>query len=70
MPSEFLGVRPLNWDEIFHEDDDVENWADPATPSSGRSHPDDDNDNENGEGEVDTHGGETGTGKGTGTKDE
>jgi hypothetical protein len=55
---------------MFHEDDDVEIWADPAAPSSGRSHPGDDNDNENGEGEVDTHGGETGIGKGTGTKDE
>jgi len=68
-PGDFLGVRPLNWDEIIDEDDDDENWADPGAPSGGRSRPGDGNDNDNGECEEDTQGGEKGTGKGKGTKD-
>jgi len=68
-PGDFLAVRPLNWDEIFEEDDDDENWADPRVPSGGRSHPSDGNDNDESQGEEDTQGGEKGTGKGKGTKD-
>jgi len=58
----FLAVRPLNWDEIIHEDDDDENWADPGAPSGGRSHPGDDNDNDDGQGEEGRQGGGKGTG--------
>jgi len=68
-PGDFLAIRPLNWDEIIDEDDDDENWADPAAPSGGRSRPCDGNDNDDGEGEEDTQGGKTGTGKGKETKD-
>jgi len=68
-PGDFLAVRPLNWDVIIEEEDDDENWADPGSPSSGRSRPGKGNDNDNGEGEEDTQGGEKGTGKGKGTKD-
>jgi len=68
-PADFLSGRPLNWDEIIHEDDDDENWSDPGAQSSGRSPPGDGNDNDNGEGEEDTQGGEKGTGKGKGTKE-
>ena len=68
-PGDFLAVRPLNWDEIFDEDDDDENWADPGGPSGGRSRPGDGNDNDDSEGEEDTQSGEEGTGKGKGTKD-
>jgi len=68
-PGDFLAVRPLNWDEIIDEDDDVENWADPGVPSGGRSGLGDDNDNDDGEGEEDTQGGEKGTGKRKGTTD-
>jgi len=68
-PGDFLAVRPLNWDEIFDEDDDDENWADPGAPSGGRSRPGVENDNDDGEGEEDTQGGEKVTGKVKGTKD-
>jgi hypothetical protein len=68
-PGDFLGVRPLNWDEIIDEDDDDENWADPGGPSGGRSRPGDDNDTDEGESEEDTQCGEKGTGKGKRTKD-
>jgi len=68
-PGDFLAVRPLNWDEIFDEDDDDDNWADPGALSGGRSRPGDGNDNDDGESEEDTQGGEKGTGKGKGTKD-
>jgi len=68
-PGDFLAVRPLNWDEIFDDDDEDDNWADPGAPSGGKSHPGDFNDNDNGEGEEDTQGGEKGTRKGKGTKD-
>ena len=67
--GDFLAVKPLHWDEIIDEDDDDENWADPGTPSGGRSHPGDDNGNDDGECEEDTQGGEKGTGKGKGTQD-
>jgi hypothetical protein len=50
-PSDFLAVRPLNGHDIFDEDDDDENWADPRVPSGGRSRPRDSNDNDNGEGD-------------------
>ena len=68
-PGDFLAVKPLNWDEIFDEDDDDENWADPGAPRGGRSRPGDVNDNDNAEGEEDMQGSEKGTGKGKGTKD-
>jgi len=68
-PGDFLAVRPLNWDEIIDEDDDDENWADPAAPSGGRSRPGDDNDHDDREGEEDTQGGEKGPRKGKGTMD-
>jgi len=61
-PGDFLAFRPLNWDEIIDEDDDDENWADHAAPSSGQSRPGDDNDNDDGKGEEDTQGSEKGTG--------
>jgi len=63
-PGDFLGIRPLNWDEIIDEDDDDDNWADSGAPSGGRSRPSDGNDNDDSEGEEDTQGGEKGTGKG------
>jgi len=66
----FLAIRPLNWDEILNEDNDDENWEDPAVPCTGRSCPRDGNGNDNGEGEGNTQGGEKGTGQGKGTKDE
>jgi len=65
--GDFLGVRPLNWDGIIHEDNDNESWADPGAWSGGRSCPGDGNHNDNGEGEEDTQGGEKATGKGKGT---
>jgi hypothetical protein len=68
-PDDFLGLRPLNWDEIIDEDDDDENSADPGAPSGGRSRPGDGDDNDNGKGENDTQRGEKGTGKGKGTQD-
>jgi len=68
-PGIFLAVRPLNWDEIIHSDDDNENWADPGAPSRGRSHPGNGKDNDDGEVKEDTQGCETGSGKGNGTKD-
>ena len=68
-PGNILAIRPLNWDEIIDEDHDVENWADPGAPSSGRRRPGHGNDNDDGEGDEDTQGGEKGTEKGTGTKD-
>jgi hypothetical protein len=68
-PCDFLGVRPLNWDEIIDKDDHDEYWADPGTPSGGRSGPVVDNDNDDGDGEEDTQGGEIGTRKRKGTKD-
>jgi hypothetical protein len=68
-PSNVLGVRPLNWDELIDEDDDDENWADPGAPCDGRSRPGDGNDTDNGEGEEDTQGCEKGTGNEQGTKD-
>jgi len=68
-PGDFLVVRLLNWYEIIDEDDDDENWADPRTPSSGRSRPGDGNDNDHSKGEEDTQGSEKETGKGKGTKD-
>jgi len=68
-PGDFLTIRPLNWDEIFDDDDGEENWANPGAPSGGRSRPGNVNDNDNGEGEEDTQGGEKGTRKGEGTKD-
>ena len=69
-PGNFLAVRPLNWDEIIDEDENEDNWADPAAPSGGRSRPGNgnDNDNDDGECEKDMQGGEKGTGKGKGTK--
>jgi len=67
-PGGFLAVRPLNWDDIIDEDDDVENWSDPGTLRGGRSHPGDGNDNDNSEGEEDTQGGEKWTGNGKGSK--
>jgi hypothetical protein len=67
-PGDFLGVRPLNWDEIIDKDDDDDNWADPGAPRGGRSRPGDGNDNDNGESEEDTQGAGKGTGKGKGTK--
>jgi len=68
-PGDFLAVRPLNRDEIFDEDDDDEDWADPGAPSGGRSRPGDGNDNDNSEGEDDMQGGEKGTRTGNGTQD-
>jgi hypothetical protein len=68
-PSDFLAVKPRNWNDIIVEDDDDENWADPGAPRGGRSRPGDDNDNDDGEVEEDMQGGEKPTGKGKGTKD-
>jgi len=62
--SDFLAVRPSNWDVILDENDDDENWADPGAPSGGRGSHGDGNDNDNGEGEEDKQGGEEGNGKG------
>jgi hypothetical protein len=56
-PSDFLAVRPLNWDEIINEDDDEENWADTGAQSSRRSCRGDGNNNDDGESEEDTEGG-------------
>jgi len=68
-PGNFLAVRPVNWDEIIDDDDDDENWADPRTPSRGRSCSNDSNDNDDSEGEEDTQGGEKGPGNGKSTND-
>ena len=68
-PGNLLAVRPLNWDEMIHQDDDDENWADPGGPSGVQSRPGCGNQNDNGKGKEDTQGGEKGTGKGSGTKD-
>jgi hypothetical protein len=67
--GDYLAIRPLNWDEIFGEDDDDENMADAAAPNSERSRPSDGNDNDDSEGEEHTLGGERGTEKEKGTKD-
>jgi len=66
-PVDYLAVGPLDWDEIIDEDDDDEDWADPGTPSGGRSCLGYDNDKDDGEGEDDTQGGEKRTGKWKGT---
>jgi len=68
-PGYFLGVGPLNWDEIIDKDDDDENKADRRAPSGGPRRPGDDNDNDNGESGKDTQGGENGTGEKQGTND-
>jgi hypothetical protein len=68
-PSDFLVVRPLNWDEIINEDDDEENWADTGVQSSRRSCRGDGNNNDDGESEEDTEGGVKGTRKKKGTTD-
>jgi len=68
QPGNFLAVRPPNWDEIIDEDDDEENWVDPAAPCSAKYRHDNDNDNDDGEGEEDQQGGEKGTRKVLGTK--
>jgi hypothetical protein len=47
-PGDFLAIRPDNWDELIHEDNDDGNWAHPGGPSGGRSHPVDGNDKEDG----------------------
>jgi len=67
-PGNFLAVRPRNWYNIFDEDDDDENWAEPGAPRGGRRSPGDGNDNGNSEGEEYTQGGDNGTGKGKDTK--
>jgi hypothetical protein len=61
-------VRPLNWNEIIHKDDDNDNWADLGAPSSRRNLTNDGNNNDVSEDEEDMQGGEKGTGKGKGTK--
>jgi hypothetical protein len=66
-PATFLAVRSLNWDEIFEEDDDGENWADPDGPSSGCSCPRDGSYNHDRDGEENRQGGEAGSGTGKGT---
>jgi hypothetical protein len=63
-----LVVRPLNGDEIFDEEDDDENRADPGSLSGGRSRRSDGNDIEDCEGEGDTQGGEEETRKEKSTK--
>jgi hypothetical protein len=68
-PGDFLGVRPLNWEEIIDEDDDDDNWAYPGALYGGRSSPGDGNDNDIGESEEDTQGGEKGTWNWKGTHD-
>jgi hypothetical protein len=68
-PSDFLAVRPLNWDEIPDEDDDDDNWAHPGAPSGGRSRPSNGNNNDDIDGEEDMQGSEKGTGKGKRKKD-
>jgi hypothetical protein len=67
--GDVLAVRPLNWDEIIHEDKDKENCADPTAPNHGGKRPNDGYANHNPEGEQDTQGGEKGTRKGKRSKD-
>jgi hypothetical protein len=67
-PDDLLAVRPLNWDEIFDDVDDVENWAKPRVLRGGRSHPGDGNDNDDEKGVEDTQGSDTGTGRRKGVK--
>jgi hypothetical protein len=62
-PGNVQDVRPLHWDEIIDEDDDDDNWADPESPSGGKSRPSDGNDNDDSEGEEDTPGSEKGQGR-------
>jgi len=57
-PTDFLPVRPLNWDAIMNDDDDDEHWVAPGVPIGGRSRRCDGNDNANSQGEEDMHGGE------------
>jgi len=54
---------------MIDEGDDDENWADPRSPSGGRTCPGDGIDNDNSEGEEDMQGGEKGTRKGKRRKD-
>jgi len=68
-PGDFRVISPLNWNQIFNEDDDDENWVDPGVRSVGRSRPGDCTDNDDGEGEEDTQGAEKETGKRKDTKD-
>jgi len=68
-PGDFLGITPLNWDEIIDEDDADVNCADSGAPSGGRRRPGNGNDNDDGKGEEDTQGGEKETGEGKGTMD-
>jgi len=70
QPGNFVGIRPLDWDEIFEGDDDAEKWMDHGASSGERSCPPDGNDNDNGKGEEDAEAGEKGTRKGNGTKDD
>jgi hypothetical protein len=54
-------VSPRNWDEIIDEDDADQNWAEPGSTSSARSHPVDGDDNDYGESEEHMHEGENRT---------
>jgi hypothetical protein len=68
-PTNFLAVRPRNWNQIIDKDFDENNWAGLRASSGRQSHPGDDNDNDKSEGEENTEGGEKGMGKVKGTKD-
>jgi hypothetical protein len=63
-----LVVTPLNGDEIFDEENDDENWADPGALSGGRSRRRDGNDTDDSEGKGDAQGGEEETRKEMSTK--
>jgi hypothetical protein len=40
-PGDFLGVRPVNWNEVINKDDDNDNKVDSGVQSGGRSRPGD-----------------------------
>jgi hypothetical protein len=67
-PADFLGVRPLNWDEIINENQDGENWAHPGALSIEWGSPGNDNQNDNGASEEVLEGSVTRTGRGKGTE--
>lgn len=61
--ANYMAIRPLNWDEINNNDDDDVNWADPAAPTGGRSHPGNANHNYHSEGKDDRQHATMGTSK-------
>ena len=60
-PGDFLAMRPMKWNEMTDDNEDVRNWVDCGAPSGAWCHPSDGNDNDDRKGDEDTQGSEKGT---------